>query len=106
MDIRWHPWDKDAALRLALDSLVRDNWMDALRELMIIGVGVGRLEGEPGWSLERRDPGNNAPGYAGWPDGAVFRAFVDPEALSLPHGERFYGKEEFYKLVEVIVSGG
>jgi hypothetical protein len=96
--------DSDAAVKICLHSIAADNHLDTLQELLTEGAELGGMEGVPGWSLERRDSGDTAPVYAGWPAGAKFRAFVDPEALALAVPERFYSWSEFLPFLRAIVQ--
>ena len=96
--------DRDAGSKLVLESLFTTNRLDDLAELLRSGSSLGGLGGEPGWVLERRDEGNDAPGFASWPDGARYRTFVDGEALALATPERYYGRDEFHQLVRAILN--
>jgi hypothetical protein len=96
--------DKDAGGKLVLESLFTTNRLDDLAEMLTSGSRLGGLGGEPGWTLERRDEGNSAPGYASWPEGARYRTFVDPEAFALATPERYYARDEFHQLVKTILN--
>jgi hypothetical protein len=96
--------DEHAAAKFALNVLAMDERIDDLVELLTEGDPIGALEGEPSWELERRDYGNTAIGYADWPRGAKYRAWVDPEVYHLKWPERFYGKAEFHQLVRAIID--
>lgn len=96
--------DPDAAVKLCLQALAADHRLPRLTNLLTEGSDVGGIEGEPGWVLERRDDGDMAPGYAAWPSGAKFRAFVDPDAYDLATPERFYAWAEFSQFVRAIVD--
>lgn len=96
--------DEHAAAKFALESLAADDRIEDLVELLTEDDPVGALGGEPNWELERRDDGNTAIGYAHWPRGAKYRAWVDPEAYDLAFPERFYGKAEFHQLVRAIIA--
>ncbi len=101
----FHPQsDEHAAAKFALEALAADDRIDDLVELLTEGDPVGALGGEPSWELERRDEGNTAIGYADWPRGAKYRAWVDPDAYELAWPERFYGKAEFHQLVRAIID--
>jgi hypothetical protein len=98
--------DPDAAAKFALSAIGRGRGrqMPSLVELLTEGARIGEIEGEPGWTLERRDDGNTMPGYAGWPPGAKYRAYVDPEEYRLAHPETFYGRAGFHALVARLVD--
>jgi len=96
--------DEHAAAKFALELLAADDRIDDLVELLTEGDPVGALGGEPCWELERRDDDNTAIGYADWPRGAKYRAWVDPEAYDLAYPERFYSKAEFHRLVRAIID--
>ena len=96
--------DEHAAAKFALELLAADDRIDDLVELLTEGDPVGALGGEPCWELERRDDGNTAIGYADWPRGAKYRAWVDPDAYDLAYPVRFYGKAEFHQLVRAILD--
>jgi hypothetical protein len=96
--------DEHAAAKLALETLAADDRMDELVDLLTEDDPVGALLGDPGWKLQRRDDGNTAIGYAAWPRGAKYRAWVDPDAYDLAWPERFYGKVEFHQLVRAILD--
>lgn len=96
--------DEDAAAKLALVVLATDDRVDDLVELLTPDDPVGALEGDPGWLLERRDDGDTAIGYADWPEGASYRARVDPGAYRLAWPERYYDKTDFHRLVRAILD--
>lgn len=89
--------DRDVSAKFALSVLVMDECFDELADLITDGNDVGALEGEPGWIIERRDsgPSGQMPGYADWPDGKAFRAFVDPAAFALAYPEVFLDTATF-----------
>jgi hypothetical protein len=78
--------------------------MPSLIQLLTEGARIAEIEGEPGWTLERRDDGNDMPGYAGWPAGAKYRAYVDPTQYHLAHPEKFYDRTSFQALVTRLVD--
>lgn len=96
--------DEDAAAKLALAVLAMDDRVDDLVELLTRDDPVGALEGDPGWLLERRDDGDLAVGYADWPAGASYRAWVDPDAYRLQRPERYYDRAGFHQLVRAILD--
>lgn len=96
--------DEHAAAKFALNALAMDDRIDDLVELLTEGDPVGALGGEPGWQLDRRDAGNTAIGYADWPRGAKYCAWVDPAAYPLEWPGRFYDKAEFHQLVRAIID--
>jgi hypothetical protein len=77
-----------AALEFAIKEICGGGRFDDLARL-IGDDEIVALEGDPGWSLERRGPQDS------WPAGAEFRAFVDPEEFQLPEPENFYSRTEF-----------
>lgn len=98
--------DADAAAKFALAAIGRGRarQLPDLAELMTEQSWLGGIEGEPGWSLERRDDGDTMPGYATWPDGAKYRAYVDPQAYVLPQPEVFYDRAGFHRLVASMLA--
>jgi hypothetical protein len=98
--------DPDGAAKFSLAAIGRGRarQMPQLTQLLSEGALLGGLEGEPGWSLERRDDGDTMPGYAAWPPGAKYRAYVDPEAYRLPHPEVFYDRAGFHALVGAMLD--
>lgn len=96
--------DPDAAVKFCLQVLAADHRLPSLSDLLTEGSEIGGIEGVPDWSLERRDDGDTAPGYAAWPTGTQFRAFVDPDSYSLASPERFYTRAEFLSFVRAIVD--
>jgi hypothetical protein len=50
--------DPDAALKFVLNAILMDNRLDELSSIVTDGHEIGALEGEPGWTLERRDGRN------------------------------------------------
>ena len=96
--------DEHSAAKFALDVLAADDRIDDLVDLLTEGDPVGAVGGEPNWELERRDDGDTAIGYADWPRGAKYRAWVDPDAYPLAWPERFYGRGEFHQLVRAIID--
>ena len=88
--------DKDAAVKFILNTLVMDESMDRLVELLDLSQQVGCIEGEPGWELERvEDKDRELAGYAAWPRWAYFRAYVDPNYFELAEPESYYTVEDF-----------
>lgn len=89
--------DPDAAVKVALAAIGREprRMLGALGNLLTANGPVGEVEGDPGWSLERRDKGNAMPGYAGWPEGAVYRASVDPMVFGLGTPQQYYDRDSF-----------
>lgn len=91
--------DVDAPVKFALNSLLLDARLDELAALLTERDPVGGIEGDPSWILERRDVGNNMPGYATWPSGASFRAFVDPDFFEMAHPEFYMSRNTFQMYV-------
>ena len=96
--------DEHSAAKFALNVLAMDDRIKSLVALLTEGDPIGVVGGEPNWELERRDDGDMAIGYADWPRGAKYRAWVDPDAYPLEWPQRFYGKAEFHKLVRAIID--
>jgi hypothetical protein len=93
--------DPDAALKFVLNAIMMDDRLDELSSILTDGHEIGALEGEPGWTLERRDSGlaGERSAYRNWPPGARFRAYVDPNQFHLGHSEAFAGSRVFHKHV-------
>ena len=101
----FHPQtDPDAAVKFCLQALAADHRLEELAEFMTEGADLGGIEGVPGWLLQRRDDNDRAAGYADWPPGAKFRAFVDPEQFRLAEPEQYYSRTTFQPFVEAIVQ--
>jgi hypothetical protein len=85
--------DPDAALKFVLNAIMMHDRLDGLSSILTDGHEIGALEGEPGWTLERRDSGlaGESSAYRNWPPGARFRAYVDPNQFHLGHSEAFAG---------------
>jgi hypothetical protein len=98
--------DPDAAAKFALAAIGRGRGlqMTGLVHLLTEDARIGELEGDPGWSLQRRDRSNTMPGYAAWPDEARYRAFVDPSQYALAVPERYYDRASFHALVGKMVD--
>lgn len=94
--------DPDAAVTLALGSILMNSRLHELACLLIDGHDIGGIEGEPGWIIERRDTGptGNLPYYSKWPINARFRVHVEPAAFELPDPEIFMKAHDFYLHVE------
>lgn len=89
--------DYDASMKMVLDSLFDDDRIRPLIEVILPEGTLGGVEGQPGWTLERRCPGHS------WPNGAEYRAYVDPTFYSLAHPEFFCTRSEFLRYVSAIV---
>ena len=91
--------DEDAAVKFALNVVLMDDRLRELTELIVDGSQFGGMEGEPGWTLERRDDADegNEAAFPGWPTGARFKASVDQDAYRLEHPEYFMSREAFMK---------
>lgn len=98
--------DRDVAAKFALSVLVMDECFDDLADLLTDGHDIGALEGEPGWIIERRDsgPSGDMPGYASWPEGKNFRAYVDPLGFELAYPEGFLDTAVFRNYVRQLVD--
>jgi hypothetical protein len=98
--------DPDAALKLVLNAIMMDDRLDELSSILTDGHEIGALEGEPGWTLQRRDSGSagEEPAYRSWPQDARFRAYVDPDQYHLGHSEAFAGSSAFYKYVRNVLA--
>jgi len=95
--------DKDAALKFSLDVLLLDNRSLDLLEIVKGGNRFGGVEGVPGWTIERREHGEVL-GYENWPEGARFRAYVDPTAYALAYTEFYADTPMFMRYVRAIVA--
>ena len=93
--------DPDAALKFVVNAIMMDHRLDELSSVLTDGHEIVGVEGEPGWILERRDsgPAGERPGYRDWPQGARFRAYVDPNQYHLGYPEAFAGSSAFHKYV-------
>lgn len=98
--------DPDAALKLVLNAIVMDDRLDELSSIVTDGHEIGALEGEPGWTLERRDggPAGDMPAYRNWPQGARFRAYVDPDQFRLGHSEAFASSSAFHTYARGVLA--
>ena len=98
--------DPDAALKFVLNAILMDDRLDELSSIVTDGHEIGALEGEPGWTLQRRDsgPAGDMPGYRNWPQGASFRAYVDPDEFRLGHSEAFASSIAFHNYVRNVLT--
>ena len=88
--------DEDAAIKFILHCLLVAGRFEAMPDLIQESGGIGALEGDPGWRLEKRDTSNEAkPAYGAWPVGAKFCAYVDPDAYELAHPRFFMDRQKF-----------
>jgi hypothetical protein len=82
--------DSDAAVKFILNAILMDGHFEGLARLLPEGSPIGGIEGEPGWTLERRDAASfDNPAYAAWTPNSQFRAHVDPMGYELEHPEFF-----------------
>lgn len=93
--------DQDAAVKFALSIVLMDERFDDLSYLLTDGHEVRRVEGEPGWIIERRDTGPSwdMPGYTDWPKTAHFHAHVDSSGYELADPDMFTDIDTFYGYV-------
>ena len=98
--------DPDAVVKVALAAIGREprRMLGALGNLLTANNPVGELEGDPGWSLQRRDEENAMPGYAGWPEGAAYRAVVNSMVFSLGTPQRYYDRDSFHLLARQMLD--
>lgn len=97
--------DPDVGAKVALEAIGRTDSLADLTSLFAENSRVGGLEGDPGWTIERRRPlGSTAPGYKDWPGEAEFRVFVDPGAMALTHQERYYRGSDLLPLVHALAG--
>jgi len=93
--------DLDAAMKLSINEVLLNRQFENLKWLLTDRHEIGGLEGDPGWTIERRDTvasGNNQY-VSDWPEGARFRAYVDPEIFELAHSEFFMDEATFHLYV-------
>ena len=94
------------AAKFATNILFMDGRFTELASLLTDGHEIGGIEGEPGWLLERRDtlaPADE-PYFSAWPNGAVFRAFVDPDSFELGRPEVYLRRDEFCELLRQLTK--
>lgn len=93
--------DSQAAVKFVINNMLMDDRLTELICLLTDGHDTGGVEGEPGWLVERRDIGKTGDmrGYDDWPDGATFRAYVDPASFELAYPEQFLTSREFHSFV-------
>jgi hypothetical protein len=96
--------DRDAAVKFCLQAVLSDHRLGELAQLLTDRHPVGEIAGDPGWTLQRRDEGDIAPGYSCWPDGMRYRAAVDPEGYQLAYPEGFYDKRSFHEYVRLAMN--
>ncbi|WP_048441685.1 hypothetical protein [Caenimonas sp. SL110] len=98
--------DENAAIKFALNVVLMDNRLQELAELVVDASQLGGIEGEPGWTLERRDLSDeeNEAAYPGWPADMRFKASVNEDAYTLRHPEFFMRREDFMKYVILAVD--
>jgi hypothetical protein len=89
--------DRDAAIKFVLNVILMDKNFAFLAHVIPENSSIGKIGGEPGWTLERRDWPHLPGAYSQWPDGSRFRAYVDPEDYELAHPECFLDKAGFYR---------
>jgi hypothetical protein len=89
------PGDPDGALEFALTAILMGDRLDELSSILTDGNEIGALEGEPGWPLQQRDsrPSSERAACRSWPQGAMFRAYVDPDQFRLVHSETFVSRD-------------
>jgi hypothetical protein len=98
--------DKDAAIKFILNSLLMDDEVNRLIELLDTTLQIGCLEGEPGWELERlEDKDRGLSGYSEWPSWAYYRASVEPDSFQLTYPEAFYNTKDFTSFVNQALAG-
>ena len=85
------PGDPDGALKFVLNAILMGDRLDELSSILTDGNEIGPLEGEPAWTLQQRDsePSSERAACRSWPQGAMFRAYVDPGQFRLGHSEIF-----------------
>jgi hypothetical protein len=94
--------DRDAAIKFALDCILRDRGFTALAEFIADFIAhetkfIGFLGGDGGWAIEYKE--QNLTEDLVWPEGADFCASVDPRDCGLAYPEYFMTKDEFYVYV-------
>jgi hypothetical protein len=90
--------DRLAALKVAIDSILVDNRLDDLVELLTPDHRTGGLEGDPGWIVERKDRVDTHAYNEQWPEWASFRAFVDPAVYRIAEPECFLDRKSFLEV--------
>ena len=95
--------DQHAAVKFSLQSILTNHRLDELSNLLPEGGKIGQLEGDPGWSLERRDS-FDLQGFERWPVKADFRAYVFPESFQLAYPEKFYDRATFEAFIILAIN--
>lgn len=88
--------DEDAAIKLILNELLMDTSFDATSKMLAETDDVAGIEGDPGWTLEKRGPSDK-----NWPINAQFRAYVDPESYELAFPEFYMSRDLFKRYMSV-----
>jgi hypothetical protein len=88
--------DEDAAIKFILNCILVTERFDILPSLIQEDHPIGRLEGDPEWTLQRRDVSKEAfPAFGDWPAGSRFCAYVDPSSYELAHPKFFMDRSTF-----------
>lgn len=97
--------DQDAAVKLALNSILMDDRLQELSYLLTDDHEIGGIEGEPGWLIERKDTGSSAISYyAEWPKNTSFHVRVEPTAFELAYPDIFMSTSDFYHYVQMAIE--
>lgn len=97
--------DKDAAIKFILNAILMDGHFEGLARLLPEGSPIGGIEGDPGWTLERRSAADfDSPAYAAWPSHSRFRAHVDPMGYELEYPEFFMDRPTINRYISTALA--
>jgi len=93
--------DPNFAVKFILNCMLSEDRLKELNYLLLDGHEVGGVEGEPGWIVERQDTERDGSitAYDDWPEGATFRAYVEPHSFKLGYPQNFLSTQEFHEYV-------
>ncbi len=96
----WPVSGPDAPIKHILNHIFSCNMLETLAQFLsdtpvFFGREVSGITGDPGWSFDRPSP-KDPPGE--WPEGADYKAELDPEVYEAPHAF-FMSRETLFQYI-------
>lgn len=96
--------NRHAAMQFSIDALIRNGQIPHLALLLDSSSRIAAIEGDPGWVIERRKSLVNSTAYASWPDDAMYRVFLEPEAYGVSYPECYASERESQTCLSTLLT--
>ena len=93
-----------AAMQFSLNAAIRNQQLPMLLNLFDVNNNVVAVEGDPGWTIERRKPIGSLTDYLSWPSWASFRIYLDPDAYLVGRPECYVSEHDFMMCLHQLLT--